>query len=50
MITGFPPKYKFIGSHSKRCEEVGNAVPPPLSTAIAKNVKKLLDKYYKEKH
>lgn len=45
-ITGFPINYKFFGSHTKRCEEVGNAVPPPLSTAIAKSVKELLDKYY----
>lgn len=43
-ITGFPNNYKFIGSHTKRCEEVGNAVPPPLSNAIAKKVKELLDK------
>ncbi|MDO4874220.1 MAG: DNA cytosine methyltransferase [Candidatus Gracilibacteria bacterium] len=35
-ITGFPLNYKFIGSHSKRCEHVGNAVPPPLSEAIAR--------------
>ena len=47
-ITGFPIDYKFVGSHSKRCEEVGNAVPPPLSTAIAKKVKELLDIYYSE--
>ena len=45
-ITGFPKDYVFFGSHSKRCEEVGNAVPPPLSTAIAGKVKELLDKYY----
>lgn len=45
-ITGFPLDYKFVGSHTKRCEEVGNAVPPPLSSAIAKKVKELLDKYY----
>lgn len=45
-ITGFPSNYKFFGSHTKRCEEVGNAVPPPLSTAIAMEVKRLLDKYY----
>lgn len=45
-ITGFPVGYKFVGSHSKRCEEVGNAVPPPLSTAVARQAKKLLDKYY----
>jgi len=46
-ITGFPKNYKFFGSHTKRCEEVGNAVPPPLSKAIAKSAKELLDKYYK---
>lgn len=46
-ITGFPTDYIFIGSHTKRCEEVGNAVPPPLSNAIAKQAKKLLDEYYK---
>ncbi len=46
VITGFPLNYKFFGSHSKRCEQVGNAVPPPLSTAIAKKVKDLLDKFY----
>ena len=48
-ITGFPSDYKFFGSHTKRCEEVGNAVPPPLSTAIAKSVKEFLDTYYKNK-
>ena len=41
-ITGFPLNYKFFGSHSKRCEQVGNAVPPPLSYAIAKSVKDFL--------
>jgi DNA (cytosine-5)-methyltransferase 1 len=46
MITGFPSDYKFFGNHSKRCEHVGNAVPPPLSEAIAKSIKELLDKYY----
>lgn len=47
-ITGFPIDYHFIGSQSKRCEEVGNAVPPPLSFAIAKQCKKLLLDYYKK--
>lgn len=41
-ITGFPLTYKFFGSHSKRCEQVGNAVPPPLSNAIAKAVRDFL--------
>lgn len=47
-ITGFPIDYKFFGSHSKRCEQVGNAVPIHLSTAVAKKVKELLDEYYKK--
>lgn len=42
-ITGFPLNYKFFGSHTKRCEQVGNAVPPPLSAAIAKAIKKFLE-------
>ena len=47
-ITGFPVNYKFFGSHSKRCEQVGNAVPPQLSTAVAKSIKEFLDKYYEQ--
>ncbi len=47
-ITGFPSNYVFFGSHTKRCEHVGNAVPPALAAAIAKSVKELLDKYYIE--
>lgn len=43
-ITGFPIDYKFIGTHTKRCEHVGNAVPPPLAKAIAESCKEFLDK------
>ena len=46
-ITGFPIDYKFFGSHTKRCEQVGNAVPPDLAYAIAKQCVCLLDKYKK---
>ncbi|GAA9072988.1 hypothetical protein BTM317_02840 [Helicobacter pylori] len=42
-ITGFPVSYKFFGSHTKRCEQVGNAVPIALSNAIAKEAKRFLD-------
>ncbi|GHQ03088.1 DNA cytosine methyltransferase [Helicobacter pylori] len=42
-ITGFPVSYKFFGSHAKRCEQVSNAVPIALSSAIAKEVKRFLD-------
>lgn len=46
-ITGFPLDYKFVGSHTKRCEQVGNAVPPQLAYAVAKQVKKALDEMNK---
>ena len=42
-ITGFPIDYKFHGSHTSRCIQIGNAVPVQLSYAIANSVKKLLD-------
>ena len=42
-ITGFPLDYKFIGSHTSRCMQVGNAVPVQLSNAIAKRVLKILE-------
>lgn len=48
-ITGFPIDYKFVGSHTKRCEQVGNSVPPPLAKAIGEECKVLLDKYYKKR-
>ena len=44
VITGFPMDYKFVGSHSKRCEHVGNAVPPPLAEALAVECLKYLNK------
>jgi len=43
VISGFPLNYKFFGSHTLRCEQVGQAVPPPMAKAIAKQIKKYLD-------
>lgn len=43
LISGFPKNYKFVGNHSKRCEHVGNAVPPPLSNALAKSCIELIE-------
>ncbi len=42
QITGFPNNYKFFGNHTKRCEQVGNAVPIPLAFALATQCKKIL--------
>jgi len=47
IITGFPINYKFFGSHTSRCSQVGNAVPIKLAEAIAKQAKKALINYYK---
>jgi len=41
-ITGFPIDYKFSGSHSDRCMQIGNAIPVHLSDAIAKSVIEIL--------
>tara|TARA_Y100000768_G_scaffold378052_1_gene352011 strand:- start:1412 stop:2623 length:1212 start_codon:yes stop_codon:yes gene_type:complete len=41
-VTGFPVDYKFIGSHSSRCIQIGNAVPVQLSYHIAMSIKKML--------
>ena len=42
QITGFPSNYKFFGNHTKRCEQVGNAVPIPLAFALANQCIKIL--------
>lgn len=41
-ITGFPLDYKFYGSHTSRCIQIGNAVPVQLSYNIALSVKNFL--------
>ena len=41
-LQSFPDDYKFYGSRSTKNLEIGNAVPPLLSIAIAKEVEKLL--------
>jgi DNA (cytosine-5)-methyltransferase 1 len=42
-ISGFPITYNFIGSHSDRCMQIGNAIPIQLGQILAKSAKKLLD-------
>ena len=41
-ITGFPTDYKFYGSHTSRCIQIGNAVPVQLAHAVALSIKQLL--------
>jgi len=43
VVTGFPLDYKFSGSHTSRCIQIGNAVPVHLSYHIAMSIKKLLE-------
>lgn len=43
-ISGFPTDYKFCGSHSDKCMQIGNAIPVHLSYAVALQVKKHLDR------
>jgi DNA (cytosine-5)-methyltransferase 1 len=41
-ITGFPIDFKFKGSHTDRCMQIGNAIPVHLADAVAKSVIKIL--------
>ena len=42
VMTGFPRTYKFVGSHTSRCIQIGNAVPVQLAYHVAKSIEKLL--------
>ena len=43
-LQSFPDDYKFYGSDGTKRLEIGNAVPPLLSIAIAKEMLKALKK------
>lgn len=43
IITGFPNTYKFVGSHTDRCVQIGNAIPFHLGNALAKSCVDLLN-------
>lgn len=42
-ISGFPIDYKFVGSHSDRCMQIGNAIPVQLGQILAKCANKVLN-------
>lgn len=42
-IQGFPDNYKFVGGKQSKNLQIGNAVPPILGEAIAKQIKGVLD-------
>ena len=41
-IQTFPDNFEFTGNNSAQYKQVGNAVPPKMSRAIAKQIKKML--------
>lgn len=42
-LMGFPDEFKFTGSKTEIARQIGNAVPPQLSGALAKSVRFALD-------
>lgn len=43
-LQTFPDSFRFYGSKDKQYQQVGNAVPPMLSKAIAQHLLKIIDK------
>jgi DNA (cytosine-5)-methyltransferase 1 len=41
-LTGFPSNYKFYGSHTKRCEQIGNAIPVNMAYNLGLSIKQYL--------
>ena len=41
-LTGFDTDFKFYGSHSSRCMQIGNAIPVQMAYAMADHCKKYL--------
>ncbi len=43
VLTGFENTFKFFGSHSSRCIQIGNAIPVLMAYELAIQVKKILN-------
>lgn len=41
-LQGFPPAWKFTGKKTPAYRQVGNAFPPPVAAAVAKQIRKAL--------
>jgi len=44
ILTGFDKEFKFYGSHTSRCMQIGNAIPVNMAYAMAEQCKKFLHK------
>ncbi len=44
LLQGFPEGYRWSGSKISIARQIGNAVPPPLATAVAREVLSLLER------
>lgn len=42
-LQSFPDWFEFAGTEYERCEQIGNAVPPLLGLAVARQVRKVLE-------
>ena len=42
IITGFDKDFKFYGSHTSRCMQIGNAIPVNMAYHLAEQCKKVL--------
>ena len=47
-IQTFPDDYVFMGGRQHQCTQVGNAVPPVLAEAWARQIRRSLDEYYEK--
>jgi len=42
LISSFPKNYEFVGNWYQSIQQIGNCVPPLLTYAVAKNIRKLV--------